>query len=188
MNLATFLVLAALAAAAGLAVRSIRKKKKSGGCSGFTWADGNMVEKNDTTGYGNWTKTTVYADFLAGVKNAPQTDYQVDRYGQKYVGTYTYDAQGRLLTYVTTKVKEAEIDDNHHMSGVVLEENHYKRVVYTYEDGVLTSRVTSYWNATAADFVPSSKVAYSVDADGGRCPFAQVLRNYRRRTRLGFPS
>ena len=23
------------------------------------------------------------------------------------VGTYTYDAQGRLLTYVTTKVKEA---------------------------------------------------------------------------------
>ena len=141
---------------------------QSGGCSGFTWADGNMVEKNDTTGYGNWTKTTVYADFLAGVKNAPQTDYQVDRYGQKYVGTYTYDAQGRLLTYVTTKVKEAEIDDNHHMSGVVLEENPYQRVVYTYEDGVLTSQETSYWNATAADFVPSSKVAYSVDADGGQ--------------------
>ncbi len=141
---------------------------QSGGCSGFTWADGNMVEKNDTTGYGNWTKTTVYADFLAGVKNAPQTDYQVDRYGQKYVGTYTYDAQGRLLTYVTTKVKVAEIDDNHHMSGVVLEENPYQRVVYTYEDGVLTSRVTSFWNATAADFVPSSKVAYSVDADGGQ--------------------
>lgn len=141
---------------------------KSGGRSAFTWADGNMVEKSDTTGYGNWTKTTVYADFLPGVKNAPQKDYQVNRQGQMYVGTYTYDEQGRLLTYVTTKVKEAEVDDNHHMSGMVLEANPYQLVEYTYKDGALTSKVTSYWNATAAAFVPSSKMAYSIDPDGGQ--------------------
>lgn len=138
------------------------------GKNAYVWEGNNIVEQSDTTGYGNWTKATFFSDFAEGADNLPQTVEIVDRWGQRQVGKYTYDSQLRPVSYVITQVKQATVDaTTHRMTDIVLQDNPYQKTEWTYDDNGLATSTISYWNNGKSDFVPQSRVAKTLDEDGG---------------------
>lgn len=133
----------------------------------YTWDGDNLVERNDTTGYGNWTQQYVYTDFLAGFTNLPQTVYTISRYGQKYKGVYVYDEQGRPVTYTETSITSATVDDNHHMTDIELSSVPYSQTTYEYDTDGLSTSILSYWNNSHSAFEPSKKTEEKLRSDGG---------------------
>lgn len=133
----------------------------------YVWDGDNLVERNDTTGYGNWTQNYVYTDFLEGFTNCPQTVYTISRWGQKYKGVYEYDAQGRPVKYTETSINAATVDDNHHMTDIELADVPYSQTTWEYDENGLSTSILSYWNNGKATFVPSEKEAETLRSDGG---------------------
>ena len=148
----------------------VYQRSATTGSHAYTWQGHNLVEQSDTSlTKGTWSQTIVYADFLEGADNCPQTVYTVNTWKQKYQGKYVYDAQHRPVTYTLWQVTQADVDDAHHMTNPVLSDNPYSQEEWAYgEDGRVASVVTSYWNSSSKGFQPSTKVTYTTQANGSR--------------------
>lgn len=140
----------------------------AGTASRYTWDGDNMVEQSDTARDGSWSKTTVFADFVAGKKNLPQSDYSISKWKQMFAGTYTYDEAGKPLTYTQTQIKKATADpDTHHLSDITLADVPYSKKEYTYDDaGNLIATTDYYWNNSKAAFVENTKETRELQEDG----------------------
>lgn len=134
---------------------------------GYKWDGDNLLERSDTAGYSQWTKSYFYSDFLEGFTNCPQTVYTISRYGQKYKGVYEYDAQGRPVTYTETTITSATVDDEHHMTDIVVSDVPYSQTTWEYDENGLSTYILSYWNNGKSSYVPSKKNAYTLRSDGG---------------------
>ena len=154
------------------------QKSSKNGISKFTWDADRMVEKSDSSvskgaltsvTTTKWTKTTQYADFVEGLTNCPQTENCVDTWNQKTQGKYVYDEQGRKVSYTVWKVKSADVDAQHHMNNIVLQDNPYSKTTWTYDNqGRVAETESSVWNNSKGEYVPSQKTVNQNKADGSR--------------------
>lgn len=147
--------------------RLVHTWSKMDAVSEYSWDGDRLVERNDSTQRGNWIRTSVFSDFKEGLVNCPQTVMIAGNWNQHYKGVYTYDDLGRPTTYTTYKVT-GELDETHHFISFEVNDLPYSQTVYSYDEQGLSEEVTSYWNKSANDYVPSNRTTYTNTEKGAR--------------------
>ncbi|MBR4845707.1 MAG: hypothetical protein IKU98_04725, partial [Bacteroidaceae bacterium] len=130
----------------------------------YKWNGGNMVE--ETAHYvkdGAWSSTIKYTAFVEGKTNVPTLALFSDKWKNQRIYEYAYDEAGNKVKFSEWKVVNAELVDNVLVTGE--KGDLYAETTWTYVDGVLADEIKGYWNSGKGEVVPSTKIAYSVDAD-----------------------
>ncbi len=131
----------------------------------YVWEGDNLVE--ETAYYvtdGGWSNTWKYTAFAEGEANRPTMAIFSDKWNNRYVYEYGYDADGHKILLSEYKAANVETDAN----GVVVKADKgvlYSQTTWSYTDGVLTEEQKGYWNSSSSSVTPETKVTYTVKED-----------------------